>query len=196
MSYFPGHRFEAHPTDVAYCGVPTAAVDGICARPADHPIHAGRPDVEDLARQLAGHQWRTEPESLGPRSEHRRHQLNSDCAICRGDVHAIAAAALAILAARAPMQPDNPDKESATMPTGGSVSQRIRALIFNGVTAASSSAPDERDWMRLSERERIAEAVYAELRAGNIEFRLGGLALLAEAVELAEAREIGPNPAV
>jgi hypothetical protein len=59
------------------------------------------------------------------------------------------------------------------------VGETVYALIFNGVTAASSAATDERDWIRLSERERIAEAVYASLRAGNIEFRLGGLALLA-----------------
>ena len=77
------------------------------------------------------------------------------------------------------------------------LSARIHALIFNGITRASSSAADDRDWIRLSERERIAEAVYAELRAGNIEFRLGGLALLAEAVETeaerAEARRLnGP----
>ncbi|MEU4558555.1 hypothetical protein AB0F72_09195 [Actinoplanes sp. NPDC023936] len=64
-----------------------------------------------------------------------------------------------------------------------SIASRVHALIFNGITRASSTATDERDWIRLSERERIAEAVYAELRAGNIEFRLGPLALLAEAVE-------------
>jgi hypothetical protein len=63
------------------------------------------------------------------------------------------------------------------------LSERIHALIFNGITHASSTATDERDWIRLSERERIAQAVFAELRAGNIEFRLGGLALLAESVE-------------
>lgn len=63
------------------------------------------------------------------------------------------------------------------------LSARIHALIFNGITRASSSATDDRDWIRLSERERIARAVYDELRLGNIEFRLGGLALLADAVE-------------
>jgi hypothetical protein len=61
------------------------------------------------------------------------------------------------------------------------ISQRVYALIFNGVTRASSSATDERDWIRLSERERIAEAVYAELRAGGIEIRLAdGLEALRE----------------
>jgi hypothetical protein len=59
-------------------------------------------------------------------------------------------------------------------------SQRVYALIFNGITRASSTAADGADWIRLSERERIAEAVYAELAAGNIQFRLGGLALLAQ----------------
>lgn len=63
------------------------------------------------------------------------------------------------------------------------ISARIRALIFNGVTHASSASEEETDWIRLSERERIAHAVYDELRRGNIEFRLGPLALLAEAAE-------------
>lgn len=81
-----------------------------------------------------------------------------------------------------------------SQPIPDSLSKRVYALIFNGITRASSSATDDRDWIRLSERERIAEAVYAELRAGNIEFRLGGLALLAEAVDaeratLAETKE-------
>jgi hypothetical protein len=69
------------------------------------------------------------------------------------------------------------------------LSQRVYALIFNGITQSSSSATDERDWIRLSERERIAAAVYAELRAGNIEFRMGGLALLAEVSEFEEFRD-------
>lgn len=61
------------------------------------------------------------------------------------------------------------------------LSQRVYALIFNGITRASSVATDRHDgWLPLSERERYAEAVYAELAAGNIEFRLGGLALLAQ----------------
>lgn len=59
------------------------------------------------------------------------------------------------------------------------VSQRVYALIFNGVTRASSTAADERDWIRLGERERITECVYAELREGGIEIRLAdGLAFL------------------
>jgi hypothetical protein len=53
--------------------------------------------------------------------------------------------------------------------------ERVYALIFNGITHASSTAADERDWIRLSERERIAEAVYAELRTGNVEFRFADL---------------------
>jgi hypothetical protein len=73
------------------------------------------------------------------------------------------------------------------IPVRAPLAERVYALIFNGITHASSTATDERDWIRLSERERIAEAVYAGLRAGNIEFRLGPLALLAEAAET-EAR--------
>lgn len=61
------------------------------------------------------------------------------------------------------------------------LSRRVYALIFNGITHASSVATGRHDgWLPLSERTRYAEAVYAELAAGNIEFRLGGLALLAQ----------------
>ncbi len=71
------------------------------------------------------------------------------------------------------------------------VGQTVYALIFNGVTRASSTAADEADWIRLSERERIAEAVYAELQAGNIEFRLGGLAMLARVAAGETAADTG-----
>jgi hypothetical protein len=55
----------------------------------------------------------------------------------------------------------------------------VYALIFNGVTHASSTAADGHDRIRLSERERIAKSVYDELRAGGIEVRLpDGLASL------------------
>jgi hypothetical protein len=67
-----------------------------------------------------------------------------------------------------------------TIEPTASMTQRIHALVFNGITKASSSGGY---WLPLSERERLTKAVLAELRAGNIEFRLGGLALLAEAVE-------------
>lgn len=63
-----------------------------------------------------------------------------------------------------------------------STSERVYALIFNGITHASAESDSFDSWLPLSERERFAGAVFAELRAGNIEFRLGGLALLAEAV--------------
>jgi hypothetical protein len=59
-----------------------------------------------------------------------------------------------------------------------SVSERVYSLIFNGL---SRGLLDHGPFVRLSSRERIAEAVFAELRAGNIEFRLGPLALLADA---------------
>jgi len=51
------------------------------------------------------------------------------------------------------------------------LAERIHALVFNGITAASSAAIDEGDWIRLSERERIAKAVVDELAAGGIEVR-------------------------
>jgi hypothetical protein len=71
-----------------------------------------------------------------------------------------------------------------------STSERVYALIFNGITRASSAATNRHDgWLPLSERERLTQAVFAELRAGNIEFRLGGFALLAEAIDAEGAEE-------
>ena len=68
------------------------------------------------------------------------------------------------------------------------VGQTVYALIFNGITRASVVTTKLHDgFMPLSERERFAEAVYAELAAGGIEFRLGGRAML--------ARVAGPPPA-
>lgn len=61
------------------------------------------------------------------------------------------------------------------------VSQRVYALILNGITRATTLTEANADdsWMRYSERERIADAVYAELREGGIEIRLAdGLAVL------------------
>lgn len=45
--------------------------------------------------------------------------------------------------------------------------QRVYALIFNGITHGSS----DDYWLPLSERERLAAAVYAELLAGGVEVR-------------------------
>lgn len=70
------------------------------------------------------------------------------------------------------------------------LTERVHALVFNGITAASAESDGFDSWLPLSERERFARAVVDELRAGNIEFRLGGLALLAEAVE---AEQRGPD---
>lgn len=60
------------------------------------------------------------------------------------------------------------------------VSRNVYALIFNGITRASAEKDGFDSWLPLSERERFTEAVYAELAAGGIEFRLGGLTLLAQ----------------
>ena len=50
------------------------------------------------------------------------------------------------------------------------VSQRVHALIFNGLSAALT----DDQWMPLSERARIADAIYDSLRAGDVEVRLRG----------------------
>lgn len=65
---------------------------------------------------------------------------------------------------------------SAPMNRGADpTSERVYALIFNGLTAASSAG----HWMRLSTRERFAEAVYDALRTGGVEIRIrDGLAEL------------------
>lgn len=46
------------------------------------------------------------------------------------------------------------------------LSQRVHALIFNGLTGAIT------EFMPLSERTRVSEAVYESLRAGGVEARL------------------------
>jgi hypothetical protein len=97
MTYSPTHPFE-RAADGGWCGAPDPADRMVCARPAEHPIHAvDRPEIEELARALASRQWRTEPVSLAQTSEHRRHSYSSDCALCKGDAHAIAAFVLEML---------------------------------------------------------------------------------------------------
>lgn len=97
MPYIATHPYEPS-GEGDYCGIPDPTSGAtICARDPQHPVHGvDRPEIEHLARQLAGHQWRTEPEVAGPYSEHRRHNFSSDCAICTHDLHRIAAAVLAI----------------------------------------------------------------------------------------------------
>ena len=58
------------------------------------------------------------------------------------------------------------------------ITERIHALVFNGLT---KGLLNHGPFVPLSSRERIAQAVVDELRAGNIEFRLGPLAQLADA---------------
>lgn len=79
-------------------------------------------------------------------------------------------------------------------PSRDSISERVYALIFNGITRAGSAPADADFWLPLSARERLAEAAYAELRAGNIEFRLGPLALLAQAAETEASRNPAHTP--
>jgi hypothetical protein len=96
MGYLPTHRFEPHPEDPAYCGVPDGEFP--CTREPDHPIHAtDRQDIEDLAAALAAKQWQTGG-SRSTRSEHRRHNYSTDCALCMKDAHEIAAFVLKVLA--------------------------------------------------------------------------------------------------
>jgi hypothetical protein len=61
-------------------------------------------------------------------------------------------------------------------PGSDPVSERVYSLIFNGLTAALT------DFMPLTERARVSEAIYESLRTGGIEVRFGdGLAKLREA---------------
>lgn len=48
-------------------------------------------------------------------------------------------------------------------------SQRVYALIFNGVTRGTVGAGQ---FMLLSDRERVASAVYEELASGGVSFRV------------------------
>lgn len=61
------------------------------------------------------------------------------------------------------------------------LSERIHALIYAAISMES-------DIEMAAERERLTQAIVDKLRAGNIEFRLGPLALLAQAVETAADR--------
>jgi len=64
------------------------------------------------------------------------------------------------------------------------VSERVYSLIFNGLTAGLT------EFMPLSERARVSEAIYKSLRQGGIEVRLSdGLARLREASGKSEAAQ-------
>ena len=52
------------------------------------------------------------------------------------------------------------------------VEHRLYALIYAGITHASDSAGPMEDFIRLSERERIAAHVFNELAAAGAEIRL------------------------
>lgn len=73
---------------------------------------------------------------------------------------------------------------------------RVYSLIYSGLTEATRGRDSDDSWMRLSERTRIAKAIYAKLAAGNIEFRIGPLANLADiAAQEAWQKEKGTDPA-
>ncbi len=68
------------------------------------------------------------------------------------------------------------------------VSERVYSLIFTGLTGALT------DFMPLSERARVSEAVYESLRAGGVEVRIGdGLARLRDVAAEAEAHTTTPR---
>ncbi|HYJ33816.1 MAG TPA: hypothetical protein VE326_11405 [Candidatus Binatia bacterium] len=49
--------------------------------------------------------------------------------------------------------------------------QGVYGLIFNGLTTALT----KEQWMPLSERERVAAAIYDTLEGAGVEFHRGGL---------------------
>lgn len=51
------------------------------------------------------------------------------------------------------------------------LAERVHALIFNGITAASADNEGFDSWLPLPERERFARAVVDELAAGGIQVR-------------------------
>lgn len=88
MGYLAAHPFEPHPENADYCGAPDPDFNGGCVKCPEHPIHAvDRTDVEALARALSAERWGGGHEI----DEHRRHGYTYDCALCKGDVHRIAA---------------------------------------------------------------------------------------------------------
>lgn len=75
-----------------------------CCQPPEHPIHqVDNPLIEYLAGALARKAWRPprpgegDDPSWSEMTEHRRHSQHADCALCNGDVHAIAAEVITIL---------------------------------------------------------------------------------------------------
>lgn len=105
MTYVPTHRYD-EADDGPWCGVavPSERRNGaaICCQPEDHPIHdVGNLPLEDLARALAAHPWRrrigTDDEESAKIRQHRNHSHHAECALCNGDVHAVAAFAIDFL---------------------------------------------------------------------------------------------------
>lgn len=111
MTYIPAHPYVPQTDDATadWCAqpVPGALADRVqtCCERRDHPIHRhGDFAVQHLARNLCEVQWRTDgPDNLRGRSEHRRHIYDASCAICTGDVHALAAAVWELTRLRPPM---------------------------------------------------------------------------------------------
>lgn len=75
-----------------------------CCQPPGHPIHqVDNPLIEYLAVALARKAWRAprpgdgDDTSWAEMTEHRRHGHHAECALCNGDVHAIAAEVIAVL---------------------------------------------------------------------------------------------------
>lgn len=116
MTYVPTHRFD-QADDGAWCGVavPSERRNGaaICCQPEDHPVHdVGNAALEDLARALAAHTWvrRAGDDELSAKiRQHRNHSHHAECALCNGDVHAVAAFVLAYLRGRENDEPDPDD---------------------------------------------------------------------------------------
>jgi hypothetical protein len=72
------------------------------------------------------------------------------------------------------------------------VSRRVFSLIFNGLTRA---LPREH-FMLLSERHKVSEVIYEELRLGGIEIRaVDGLAALARVSDAIQAAKSPPTDA-
>lgn len=87
MTFMPQHPFQPA-KDGDWCTVPVPADDLLCCHPADHPIHqVDKPLYGAIAARLAAYQW-----GATEVTQHRRHLSASACAICGGDVHALAAA--------------------------------------------------------------------------------------------------------
>lgn len=141
MTYVQIHRYDkADDGDWCAVVVPGGHRDrgaAICCEFESHPVHdVGNTALEDLARALAAHSWPrrgSSDEESRRIVQHRNHSHHAQCALCNGDVHSVAAFALAYLDAKAgrPAQDVDPAELAADLASGALRLARITRQHWN-----------------------------------------------------------------